>query len=47
MGRLEPWEVVPRHLAKHLFCENLEILLGKAVAVKDVPAQDRRIGFDL
>lgn len=34
---------------KSLFCESLKILLNKAVAddaVKDVPAQDRRIGLD-
>lgn len=47
MGRLKPWEVVPGYLVKHLFYENLRTLLDKAVAdaVKDVPAQDRRIGL--
>lgn len=47
MRRLKPWAVVPGHLVKQLFCENLKTLLDKAVAdaVKDVPAKDRRIGL--
>lgn len=34
MGRLKCWEVVPGHLVKHLFCENLKTLLDKAVLMQ-------------